>query len=61
LLPPFPPRTQKKDSQAAPKSLSFNDFSHFAESAELRDLTVGHAAVQRHCVGRAFARLRKPA
>jgi len=40
-LPPFPPRTQKKDSQTAQKSLPFNDFSHFAESAELRDLTAG--------------------
>jgi hypothetical protein len=41
LLPPFPARTQKKDSQAAQKSLPFNDFSHFAESAGLRDLTAG--------------------
>jgi hypothetical protein len=34
-------RTQKKDSLAAPKTLPFNDFSHFAQCAELRDLTAG--------------------
>jgi hypothetical protein len=34
-------RTQKKDSLAAPKTLPFNDFSHFAPCAELRDLTAG--------------------
>jgi len=30
-------RTQKKDSLAAHKTLPCNDFSHFAESASLRD------------------------
>jgi hypothetical protein len=34
-------RTQKKDSLAAPKTLPFNDFSHFAQCAELRDWTAG--------------------
>jgi hypothetical protein len=27
-------RTQKKDSLAAPKSMSFKDFSHFADAAD---------------------------
>jgi hypothetical protein len=34
-------RTHKKDSFAAPKTLPFNDFSNFAQCAELRDLTAG--------------------
>jgi len=34
-------RTQNKDSLAAPKTLPFNDFSHFAQCARLRDLTAG--------------------
>jgi hypothetical protein len=34
-------RTQKKDSLAAPKTLPFNDFSHFAQCALVRDLTAG--------------------
>jgi hypothetical protein len=33
--------TQNKDSFAAPKTLPFNDFSHFAQCARLRDLTAG--------------------
>jgi hypothetical protein len=41
LLPPNSRRTQKKDSLAAPKTLPFNDFSHFAQCARLRDLTAG--------------------
>ena len=34
-------RTQKKDSLAAPKSMSFKDFLHFARCGCLRDLTAG--------------------
>jgi hypothetical protein len=37
----FSDRTHKKDSFAAPKTLPFNDFSHFAQCAYLRDLTAG--------------------
>jgi hypothetical protein len=37
----FDARTQKKDSHAAPKTLPFNDFSHFGPCAKLRDLTAG--------------------
>jgi hypothetical protein len=34
-------RTRDKDSFAAPKTLPFNDFSHFAQCAQLRDLAAG--------------------
>jgi hypothetical protein len=34
-------RTQNKDSFAAPKTLPFNDFLHFAPCALVRDLTAG--------------------
>jgi hypothetical protein len=52
-------RTQINDSRAAPKTLPFNGFSHFAESALARDLTSGRRCGRRHFARRASARFSK--
>jgi hypothetical protein len=53
LAAPVSGRTQKKDSFAAPKTLPFNDFLHFAQCGQLRDLTVGPpcGSTSWRCVG----------